>query len=271
MKNEKQCAGTYSVSGYIRNDGTEVSGYMRTCGAKHTGNTEPLQDGVSMDVPFDEIEDKSTKLNLQHLLTGKIQSYIQWILAKQLPLPPVFCKYYRLSLNYDNQKLHDKNNVYTTFNKIGDINMCLFLKEKLKDNNINASTPVVIVQFESPLYRDLLKSEYFHNVVNNNLYKIANKSVNKRNFSLSFDSLKQDLNLTLVLGKCDVYNLHYNDYFESVTGTIVDYYDYSWVKNNSNFSKALINAINNNAKMQQDKGQLTNYIIIIPFIIYNKS
>lgn len=31
------CAGTYPVSGYIRNDGTKVSAYTRTCGAKHTG------------------------------------------------------------------------------------------------------------------------------------------------------------------------------------------------------------------------------------------
>jgi len=29
------CAGTYPVSGYTRADGTEVSGYTRTCGAKH--------------------------------------------------------------------------------------------------------------------------------------------------------------------------------------------------------------------------------------------
>lgn len=31
----EDCAGTYQVSGYIRSDGTEVSGYERTCGAKH--------------------------------------------------------------------------------------------------------------------------------------------------------------------------------------------------------------------------------------------
>ena len=33
----KGCAGTYPVSGYIRNDGIKVSAYTRTCGAKHTG------------------------------------------------------------------------------------------------------------------------------------------------------------------------------------------------------------------------------------------
>lgn len=31
------CVGTYQVSGYTRNDGTKVSSYERTCGAKHLG------------------------------------------------------------------------------------------------------------------------------------------------------------------------------------------------------------------------------------------
>lgn len=31
----KQCIGSYQVSGYTREDGTEVQGYTRTCGAKH--------------------------------------------------------------------------------------------------------------------------------------------------------------------------------------------------------------------------------------------
>ena len=34
------CAGTYPVSGYTREDGTEVRGYMRTCGAAHAGNSQ---------------------------------------------------------------------------------------------------------------------------------------------------------------------------------------------------------------------------------------
>lgn len=33
----ENCAGTYSVSGYTREDGTKVAGYTRTCGAKHLG------------------------------------------------------------------------------------------------------------------------------------------------------------------------------------------------------------------------------------------
>ena len=99
MKNEKQCAGTYSVSGYIRNDGTEVSGYMRTCGAKHTGNTEALQGGVSMDVPLDEIADKSNLYAIEDILSA-----LQEWLEKNIPFWTVYHKYYRLALDFDKQK-----------------------------------------------------------------------------------------------------------------------------------------------------------------------
>ena len=36
IKNKvSKCVGSYSVSGYTREDGTKVDGYIRTCGAKH--------------------------------------------------------------------------------------------------------------------------------------------------------------------------------------------------------------------------------------------
>ena len=37
---QKGCVGSYQVSGYTRADGTDVKGYTRTCGAKHTGMSE---------------------------------------------------------------------------------------------------------------------------------------------------------------------------------------------------------------------------------------
>ena len=47
MSNKKNCAGTYPVRGYKRSDGTEVSAYMRTCGAKHVGDSGALIDNVN--------------------------------------------------------------------------------------------------------------------------------------------------------------------------------------------------------------------------------
>ncbi len=40
MTNRTNCVGSYAVSGYTRSDGTEVSGYVRSCGAKHDGDSE---------------------------------------------------------------------------------------------------------------------------------------------------------------------------------------------------------------------------------------
>lgn len=36
-----ECVGTYPVNGYTRADGTEVSGYTRSCGAAHNGKSKP--------------------------------------------------------------------------------------------------------------------------------------------------------------------------------------------------------------------------------------
>ena len=51
-------------------------------------------------------------------------------------------------------------------------------------------------------------------------------------------------------------------------GAVVDYYDFSWLKHSPNLKHAIFNAVNNNAVIQQCNGELTPYIIIIPFIIY---
>ncbi len=54
MTNENECKGTYSVSGYTRNDGTEVSGYTRTCGAAH--NSSSRTSDLASKTKFDEQE-----------------------------------------------------------------------------------------------------------------------------------------------------------------------------------------------------------------------
>ena len=48
--NSSECVGSYSVSGYTREDGTKVQGYIRQCGAKHTGSWR----GKSFDKMTDE-------------------------------------------------------------------------------------------------------------------------------------------------------------------------------------------------------------------------
>lgn len=48
--NSNVCPGCYPVSGYTRDDGTKVQGYIRQCGAKHTGSWR----GKSFDKMTDE-------------------------------------------------------------------------------------------------------------------------------------------------------------------------------------------------------------------------
>ena len=48
-----ECAGTYYVSGYKREDGTEVNGYMRTCGAAHNEN-KVVSDGAPLEAKIEK-------------------------------------------------------------------------------------------------------------------------------------------------------------------------------------------------------------------------
>ena len=59
MTNKNNCAGTYRVSGYKRQDGTEVSSYMCTCGAKH-------EEKINTNW-FQEIQNVLTNENIQKI------------------------------------------------------------------------------------------------------------------------------------------------------------------------------------------------------------
>lgn len=60
----ENCAGTYQVSGYTREDGTKVASYSRTCGAKHLGQQRASEKyrGLSLehmtDAQLDELLDE---------------------------------------------------------------------------------------------------------------------------------------------------------------------------------------------------------------------
>ena len=54
--NKKGCAGTYHVNGYKRADGTEVSDYYRTCGARHKS-----LDGVDIRFATEKLSDDEIK------------------------------------------------------------------------------------------------------------------------------------------------------------------------------------------------------------------
>lgn len=56
MAKDNGCAGSYSVSGYTRADGKEVSGYTRTCGAAHNSSNSSSSSKSSSNPQLDEEE-----------------------------------------------------------------------------------------------------------------------------------------------------------------------------------------------------------------------
>ena len=60
------CIGSYSVSGYTREDGTKVAGYTRTCGAKHKNGQKPSEKYKGIPV------DKLSKSQIDELLNEMI-------------------------------------------------------------------------------------------------------------------------------------------------------------------------------------------------------
>lgn len=60
------CIGSYSVSGYTREDGTKVAGYTRTCGAKHENGQKPSEKYKGIPV------NKLSKLQINELLDEMI-------------------------------------------------------------------------------------------------------------------------------------------------------------------------------------------------------
>lgn len=70
MKKENECAGTYYVNGYTKADGTEVSGYYRTCGAMHNSDAE------SGDSKDNTVKDNNIGLgsNTDNIINGDFSS-----------------------------------------------------------------------------------------------------------------------------------------------------------------------------------------------------
>ncbi len=153
-----ECVGSYPVSGYTRSDGTEVSSYIRTCGAAHAGqsdsnssnnaNNENDWDYVNTE-DLDEYLDKEL-LNDYYkyrtpVLEGKVEQnrYIhpdatpeiynndkltveenlQKVLAENLPTDRfvIAQDYYKISLDLANKPESIKDNERNRFYKVSNL------------------------------------------------------------------------------------------------------------------------------------------------------
>ena len=139
MSNKKDCAGRYSVSGYVRQDGTEVPSYMRTCGAKHEGGDK-----------YKVVQE------IQKVLTNENIGKIQKIIVNIDNLPYIFCEYYKIALYFQEQKYINKNNSFIKFGELKDEKLKLFIKEQYSKQKINDLTDVVIVNNGVALMNELI-------------------------------------------------------------------------------------------------------------------
>ncbi len=277
MTNKTNCVGSYAVSGYTRSDGTEVSSYVRTCGAKHDGGSERHKSrkglvGAAANLWVNDIDKILTNIE-QRVNNGDFYR-IQAFVAEKLRLSTVFFKYYGLALNFEDVKKFDRENTYTTFGKLSS-KLKAVLKETC-DLAIDDNTAIVTPQFGSSLYIKILESPEFNDIIQRNMLKIKSGELKNKKLPIAFN-YTSDIRLTL--GHATLYNLHYN--YGAICGMIIDAYDFEHKKldllnkilnvHNVNELKVLSNeviskSINNNAYQQQYRKKLKNYLIVMPIV-----
>ena len=74
MTKDNGCVGSYSVSGYTRGDGTQVSSYTRTCGAAHISNSDSTSSKSSSNSQLDDEEKMKQRAELLYPQTRNKQN-----------------------------------------------------------------------------------------------------------------------------------------------------------------------------------------------------
>ena len=192
--------------------------------------------------------------------------------------PEAYHKYYKLSLDYENQKQYNKENSYIKFKDIEDTNLKNIIMETCDIKNLNSNTDVVIPQYGSSFSNKLINSPEFIKLIKENDEDIRNGKYKNKCISIPF-SVSRDLRLTV--GHAILYNLRYVDGI--LCGTFFDGYNFEHKK--MELAKELESAknlpdkfkvnkdalylyINNNAFEQQKRGMLKNYLIVMPILVF---
>ena len=291
------CVGSYPVSSYTRKDGTEVSGYTRTCGAKHEGKTEKKKCNYNKHTTINNIEVSNSETNFGKQIheflhdnsvifrryewltpTEKIQKF----LAKNIPIGGIVKNYYQKSLQLADEDLNgvkkDKHNILTRFSDFKEGNLKEIIKNKIiKSRNLNLKSLsthkdinnsfIITATENAPITKLLIKSQELNDFLNKNLDAIKTGTFKDKIVNLEFkESYKNLLNnsskLYLILHYVDIYNIHLEN--DNIIMDIIDDYNFDNWKKSNNFYKNIFIDINNNAYSQQQIEQLTPYILHIP-------
>lgn len=283
MTKDNGCVGSYSVSGYTRGDGTEVSGYTRTCGAAH--NSSNSSSSSTSSPQLDDVEKMKRRAELLYPQTSNKQNsnvkhqiknviavdYIENPAAKWLGIRATgkeAAENLEMSktssyLNTDYAKEH------VIFNNYKEVSSDLqtYFKDKITEqlglDNVDSSLKEEILNSTKGIYIDaqtesskslseILTSEPdFINLLTNLIKKMKN------NISVEGSLRFKDKNFYNAIGHADIKNMHINRNGD-IDLLITDVYDF-----NPNSPSDLIQV----GRERQERGEITPYFMIYHVII----
>lgn len=207
-----ECVGSYPVSGYTRSDGTEVSSYIRTCGAAHAGQSDSNssnnannenEDYNNTETPILYGHVETSNLEEDEMLSSgddvvtsdnqRITKDVAWQkrfaqknieMSKLEPLK----EYYKISLDLVDAKYNIKNSKNNKFYKLSNLPDTIDKKviqnkiaksANLNMDNINDqikinNTLVVVPTNQSLLAQNIINSNPIKKLINNEFKNIIN-------------------------------------------------------------------------------------------------
>ena len=223
-----------------------------------------------------DISTKEKILNTLALYPEMYTSAVQYRLAKnrftaetvgKILDIPLSLNYYRLSLNPKDFIEKDFDNYYTDMMSIENYSLKEHLSKMHKE--INDNTMVVKPRQTSPLVRKVKASSCLQSFIVKNQNAI--KSGRYKDKTLAGISFYSEKDLGTLLGETHVYNA-YIDKQGNLHLQIPDYYDFYMrevLLNNLSLREIKDKTINNDARIQQLLGLLTDYVLLLD-ITYTK-
>ena len=285
MTKDNGCVGSYSVSGYTRGKGVQVSGYTRTCGAAHNSSSNSTSSKITSNSQLDDEEkwkqraellypqtsnkqNKNVKHQLKNIIAvDHIENPVakwggEWVVGKEAAENLEMSKtssymntdYVKGHVVFNNYK-EVSSDLQTYFRdkitkQLGLDKVPSSLKEEILD-----STKGIYIDAQSESSKSLseiLTSEPdFMNLLTNSIKKIKN------NISVEGSLKFKDKNFYYAIGHADIKDMHINRNGD-IDLLVTDVYDF-----NPNSKSDLIQV----GRERQEKGEITPYFIIYHVII----
>ena len=162
---------------------------------------------------------------------------------------PNATKYYRIAATNGQSVLRgiDDDNILYTVKQIEDRKLKEHILMSMRGNNVNIHTLVVQPKLNAELTRVVKNTSTVKNALKNYSGKLI--------FPIDFQNENNDLYKTI--GHAHLFNPHRNS-DGNIIVTLVDYYDFD-----ESFTGGFAGALVDNAYVQQERGDLTNYVLLI--------